>query len=78
MYVSGKRYGHERGYTIAYRQHLADSHCKKCVTVPVMIPSPCIVGPKHSMICSLSSKGILHIDIAESRYGLHSLVPGII
>ncbi len=28
MYVSGKRYGHDRGYSIAYRQHLADSHCK--------------------------------------------------
>ena len=28
MYVSTKRYGHERGYTVAYRQHLADSHCK--------------------------------------------------
>ncbi len=28
MYVSTKRYGHDRGYSIAYRQHLADSHCK--------------------------------------------------
>ncbi len=28
MYVSGKRYGHEAGYSIAYRQHLADSHCR--------------------------------------------------
>ncbi len=28
MYVSTKRYGHDRGYTIAYRQHKADSHCK--------------------------------------------------
>ena len=28
MYVSTKRYDHDRGYTIAYRQHLADSHCK--------------------------------------------------
>jgi len=28
MYVSTKRYGHECGYSIAYRQHLADSHCK--------------------------------------------------
>ncbi len=28
MYVSGKRYGHDRGYSIAYRQHLADSHCR--------------------------------------------------
>ncbi len=28
MYVSTKRYGHDRGYSIAYRQHLADSHCR--------------------------------------------------
>ncbi len=28
MFVSTKRYGHEAGYSIAYRQHLADSHCK--------------------------------------------------
>ncbi len=28
MYISTKRYSHERGYSIAYRQHLADSHCK--------------------------------------------------
>lgn len=28
MYVSTKRYGHECGYSIAYRQHLADSHCR--------------------------------------------------
>ncbi len=28
MYVSTKRYGHEAGYSICYRQHLADSHCK--------------------------------------------------
>lgn len=28
MYVSTKRYGHEAGYSIAYRQHLADSHCR--------------------------------------------------
>ncbi len=28
MYVSTKRYSHERGYSIAYRQHLADSHCR--------------------------------------------------
>ena len=28
MYVSTKRYGHELGYSIAYRQHLADSHCR--------------------------------------------------
>ena len=28
MYVSTKRYDHSRGYSIAYRQHKADSHCK--------------------------------------------------
>ena len=28
MYVSTKRYDHTCGYSIAYRQHLADSHCK--------------------------------------------------
>jgi 6-pyruvoyltetrahydropterin/6-carboxytetrahydropterin synthase len=28
MYVSTKRYGHEAGYSIAYRQHKADSHCR--------------------------------------------------
>lgn len=28
MYVSTKRYNHDRGYSIAYRQHLADSHCR--------------------------------------------------
>lgn len=28
MYVSTKRYDHDRGYSIAYRQHRADSHCK--------------------------------------------------
>ncbi len=28
MYISTKRYSHERGYSIAYRQHLADSHCR--------------------------------------------------
>jgi len=28
MYVSTKRYGHEAGFSICYRQHLADSHCK--------------------------------------------------
>lgn len=28
MYVSTKRYGHEAGFSISYRQHLADSHCK--------------------------------------------------
>ncbi len=28
MYVSTKRYDHDRGYSIAYRQHLADSHCR--------------------------------------------------
>lgn len=28
MYVSTKRYGHEAGFSIAYRQHRADSHCK--------------------------------------------------
>ena len=28
MYVSTKRYGHEAGYSIAYRQHRADSHCR--------------------------------------------------
>jgi 6-pyruvoyltetrahydropterin/6-carboxytetrahydropterin synthase len=28
MYVSTKRYGHEAGFSIAYRQYKADSHCK--------------------------------------------------
>ncbi len=28
MYVSTKRYDHSAGYSICYRQHLADSHCK--------------------------------------------------
>jgi 6-pyruvoyltetrahydropterin/6-carboxytetrahydropterin synthase len=28
MYVSTKRYGHEAGYSIAYRQWRADSHCR--------------------------------------------------
>lgn len=28
MYVSTKTYGHERGYSIAYRQWRADSHCR--------------------------------------------------
>ncbi len=28
MYVSTKRYGHEAGFSICYRQHKADSHCK--------------------------------------------------
>ena len=28
MFVSTKRYSHERGYSICYRQHKADSHCK--------------------------------------------------
>ncbi len=28
MYVSTKRYSHERGYSIAYRQWRADSHCR--------------------------------------------------
>jgi len=28
MYVSTKRYGHDKGYSIAYRQHKADSHCR--------------------------------------------------
>lgn len=28
MYVSTKRYDHACGYSIAYRQHLADSHCR--------------------------------------------------
>ena len=28
MYVSTKKYGHELGYSIAYRQWRADSHCK--------------------------------------------------
>jgi 6-pyruvoyltetrahydropterin/6-carboxytetrahydropterin synthase len=27
-YFSTKRYGHERGYSIAYRQWKADSHCR--------------------------------------------------
>ncbi len=28
MYVSTKRYDHTCGYSIAYRQHKADSHCR--------------------------------------------------
>ena len=28
VYVSTKRYGHEAGYSIAYRQYRADSHCR--------------------------------------------------
>lgn len=28
MFVSTKRYGHEAGFSIAYRQHRADSHCR--------------------------------------------------
>ncbi len=28
MYVSTKRYGHDAGFSVAYRQHKADSHCK--------------------------------------------------
>lgn len=28
MYVSTKRYGHDSGFSICYRQHKADSHCK--------------------------------------------------
>ncbi|KKN65415.1 hypothetical protein LCGC14_0481350 [marine sediment metagenome] len=28
MYVSTKRYDHSRGYSVAYRQHKADSHCR--------------------------------------------------
>ncbi|KKL70780.1 hypothetical protein LCGC14_2101510 [marine sediment metagenome] len=28
MYVSTKRYDHTCGYSIAYRQHRADSHCR--------------------------------------------------
>lgn len=28
MYVSTKRYGHEAGFSVAYRQHRADSHCR--------------------------------------------------
>lgn len=28
MYVSTKRYNHDRGYSVAYRQWRADSHCK--------------------------------------------------
>ena len=28
MYVSTKRYGHEAGFSICYRQHKADSHCQ--------------------------------------------------
>ena len=28
MYVSTKRYGHEAGYSICYRQYKADSHCR--------------------------------------------------
>lgn len=27
-YISTKRYGHDRGYSIAYRQWKADSHCR--------------------------------------------------
>lgn len=29
MFVSTKHYGAERGYTVAYRQHRADSHCNQ-------------------------------------------------
>lgn len=28
MYVSTKRYGHEAGFSMCYRQYKADSHCK--------------------------------------------------
>ena len=28
MYVSTKRYGHDAGFSICYRQHKADSHCR--------------------------------------------------
>jgi len=28
MYVSTKRYGHDAGFSMCYRQHKADSHCK--------------------------------------------------
>lgn len=28
MYISTKRYDHNCGYSIAYRQHKADSHCR--------------------------------------------------
>lgn len=28
MYVSTKRYDHNKGYSICYRQHKAESHCK--------------------------------------------------
>ncbi len=28
MYVSTKRYGHSAGFSVAYRQHKADSHCR--------------------------------------------------
>jgi len=28
MYVSTKRYGHEAGFSICYRQYKADSHCR--------------------------------------------------
>jgi len=28
VYVSTKRYGHEAGFSICYRQYKADSHCK--------------------------------------------------
>ncbi len=28
MYISTKRYGHEAGFSICYRQHKADSHCR--------------------------------------------------
>lgn len=29
MYISSKKYGTERGYSVAYRQWRADSHCSK-------------------------------------------------
>lgn len=29
MYVSTKTYGPERGYTVSYRQHRAESHCNR-------------------------------------------------
>lgn len=29
MYVSTKTYGPDRGYTVSYRQHRADSHCNR-------------------------------------------------
>lgn len=28
MYVSTKRYGHDSGFSMCYRQHKADSHCR--------------------------------------------------